>query len=114
MKQQINKIEWREIALGEIFKFKEKIAKEVAKMSSWAFAKTASRQVLGVMTDFGKALDFYVGHGETLQQLQARLAETPCSPIGMDSPVERTCNLFGVSAPRPRWLKSTPHLRLVH
>ena len=92
---------------------KEQVAKELAEMSSWIFAKTASRQVLGVMTDFGKALDFYVGHRETLQQLQARLAETPCSPIGMDSPVESTCKLFGVSAPRPRWLKGTPHLRLV-
>lgn len=93
---------------------KEQIAKELAEMSSWAFAKTASRQILGVMTDFGKALDFYVGRGETLLQLQARLVETPCSPIGMDSPVESTCKLFGVSSPRSRWLKSTPHLRPVH
>jgi hypothetical protein len=100
-------------SLAELTIPKEHIAKQLAEMSSWTFSKTASRQVLGVMTDFGKALNFYVGHGETLQQLQARLAETPCSLIGMDSPLEKTCKLFGVRAPCPRWVKITSHLRIV-
>lgn len=93
---------------------KEKIEKELAEMSTWTFAKTASRQVLGSMNDFANALTFYVGSGETLQKLQTRLGETPCSPIGMSSPIDSTCKLFGVNPPRPSWLKAVPHLRLVH
>ena len=92
---------------------KEKIANELAEMTTWSFAKTASRQVLGSMNDFANALDFYAGNGETLLRLQTRLAETPCSPIGMDSPLEATCKLFGVIAPRPSWTKAAPSLRLV-
>lgn len=91
----------------------DKIYTELVEMDSWVFAKTASRQVLGSMNDFANALDFYVGHGESLKRLEQRLGETPCSPIGMDSPIDATCKLFGVITPRPSWLKNVPHLRLL-
>jgi hypothetical protein len=54
---------------------------EIAAMSPVLVAKTASRSVLGVMTDFVKAVGFYLPSGgwdaTSLPFVEARLAETP-------------------------------------
>ena len=72
----------------------EKINGELEQMKEWSFAKTASRQILGSMNDFVNML----GAGrddEPLLQRAVWLAESPCSPIGMDSPWEATAKTFG-------------------
>ena len=64
-------------------------------------SKTASSTVLGSMNDFVNMLSFYPP-GRPLRERALMLAESPCSPIGMDSPKRATLELFG-----------RPQLRLV-
>jgi hypothetical protein len=73
----------------------EKILAELQEMTEWRFAKTASRQILGSMNDFAKILDVYIEDGAPLQQQALRLARYPCSPIGMDNPINATAAVFG-------------------
>lgn len=78
----------------------ESIRAETKEMFRWTFAKTDSRQMLGSMNDFVKVLDTFMDDGAPVLKQALRLATAPCSPIGMDSPIEATCQLFGVEAPR--------------
>lgn len=73
----------------------KKILAELQEMSEWQFAKTASRQILGSMNDFAKVLDVYLEDGALLKQQAFRLARYPCSPIGMQSPLQATAGVFG-------------------
>jgi hypothetical protein len=67
---------------------------EQREMSEVALRKTHSRQVVGVLTDFMRALNYR--HKEhSLLEVSLWLAETPCSPLGMDSPDSATEKLFG-------------------
>lgn len=90
-------------ALGEMLRrlgvSGSKIEPELAQMTSWSFAKTASRQVLGSMTDFANMLEAFMDDGAPLVKQALRLARSPCSPLGMDSPIEATAALFGVKVP---------------
>lgn len=74
---------------------------ELLEMDPVVVSKTASRTVLGSMNDFVNMLSFYPP-GLPLLQLALNLAESPCSPIGMDSPKQATVDLF-----------SRPQLRVV-
>ena len=77
------------------------IQAELLEMDPVVVNKTASRTVLGSMNDFVNMLSFYPP-GLPLLQLALNLAESPCSPIGMDSPKQATVDLF-----------SRPQLRVV-
>lgn len=73
------------------------VERENAQMDAVVFAKTANRQVTGVMVDFAKALEFYVEDGSTLADISLKLAHTPCSPLYKTtvSPDRTTVALFG-------------------
>ena len=61
------------------------------------FAKTRSRQVLGVMNDFAFTAHYYRAHSRSeapILETCLKLAETPSRPIGMDSPDRLTVSLF--------------------
>jgi hypothetical protein len=68
---------------------------ELAAMADATISSTASRQVLGSMNDFASLLEAYLAHGDTLEQAALKLADAPCSPIGMNSPKEATIELMG-------------------
>ena len=50
---------------------------------------------LGSMNDFAQMLEARRDDDEPLLQKALWLAESPCSPIGMDSPWESTAKVFG-------------------
>lgn len=55
----------------------------VAEMGSCSPAKTSSRQMLGMLNEFGFLADSYRQHfGTDLLGISAQLAQTPCSPLG--------------------------------
>lgn len=72
----------------------ERISAELAEMAEVRIAPSASRQILGTMTDFDRMLDSYIEGGTTLVDLALRLAEAPCSPIGMRSPMDVAVELL--------------------
>ncbi|WP_442788715.1 DUF6933 domain-containing protein [Dactylosporangium sp. NBC_01737] len=57
----------------------EMIAAEVEQMSTRRIAPTANRSVVGIMTEFTFLAER--GRGRELDDLEARLAATPCSPL---------------------------------
>jgi hypothetical protein len=59
------------------------IAQELAEMSDYQLAKTASRSVLGTMNDFGYLADAHRAPGTALDllALSLQLAQTPCGPL---------------------------------
>lgn len=67
---------------------------ELAAMSDSAISTTASRRVLGSMNDFASMLETHLAHGDTLIEAALRLAESPCSPIDMESPRVATIELL--------------------
>lgn len=81
------------------------VAREIAQMDEVAYAKTASRQVLGIMNDFARPLGFFLDEEPSLLAVALKLAETPCSPLckpgGAISPDRTTVALF---ARPPLWL----------
>lgn len=79
----------------------EKIEAEILEMKEISFAKTASRQILGSMNDFTNILEVMLEAGDSLDSITAMLGDTPCSPIGMSSPIEETARLFQVNV-RPK------------
>lgn len=60
----------------------ERIRAEKSAMASVDVARTTDRSVLGIMTDFGKAIPFYLETNRwdetTLRFVESRLGETPC------------------------------------
>jgi hypothetical protein len=81
---------------------KEEIAREDAAMENVAYGKTENRQVIGIMVDFAKALEFYVDDRPSPLELSLRLARTPCSPLYKTtvSPDRATVALFDAPALR--------------
>ena len=86
----------RALGIGEA-----KVAEEEDAMRDAVMATTNNRRVLGSMNDFANMLDAYLDD-RCLTEVALHLADSPCSPIGMNSPREATLTLF-----------STPSLRLV-
>lgn len=54
---------------------------EEAAMLEWTYGKTISKQVLGVLVDFGKALPYYMEDDPPLLSVGLKLADTPISPL---------------------------------
>jgi hypothetical protein len=69
-----------------------RVDEEQRHMAQIAFARTISRQILGTMNDFARMFD--PAPGQSLISAALELAETPCGPIGMESPDRVTMNLF--------------------
>lgn len=69
-----------------------RIREEQLQMAEIAFARTISRQILGIMNDFDRMLD--PAPGQSLISAALELAEAPCGAIGMESPDRATVNLF--------------------
>lgn len=61
----------------------------VAEMGLCSPAKTASRQMLGMLNEFGFLADSYRQHfGPDLLGISLQLAQTPCSPLKGRAPVD--------------------------
>lgn len=70
-------------------------------MHEAVYAKSANRQVLGILVDFAKALPYYLDQDPSLASVARKLAETPCSPFygtNASSPDLSTPLLFGVTS----------------
>ena len=80
------------------------IDRELAEMETVVLGRTASRQVIGILVDFAKALDFYLGADPSLLACSLKLAKTPCSPLYKTtvSPDHATRALFNAN-PSSRW-----------
>jgi hypothetical protein len=66
------------------------VAAEVAEMTPLAIGRTNDRRVLGTMNDFLRMLPEDMEGTESLLEAALRLAEAPCSVIGMDRPRRAT------------------------
>jgi hypothetical protein len=67
---------------------------ELAAMAEVTISTTASRTVLGSMNDFAFMLESHLAYGDSLAEAALKLADAPCSPIGMMSPREVTIELL--------------------
>lgn len=91
-------------AVGEILmaigiEDRQAVLVEMEAMGECIVASTNDRRVLGTINDFGRALDFFVD-GRPLPEVALHLAETPCSPIGMERPRDVARKLFSLPALR--------------
>jgi hypothetical protein len=66
---------------------------ELHAMEEVAYARTASRQILGSLNDFAWMCGAYLGD-RSLPDVALHLADAPCSPVRMDSPRRVTAALF--------------------
>ena len=86
-------------ALGDVFRALgidgSAVKTELAAMEDAIIAKTNSRQILGSINDFVFGLGFHLRAGDSLHQASLKLAESPCSPLAMKSPVQVTRELLG-------------------
>ena len=73
------------------------IEAELREMTDGRVARTSSRQVLGSMTDFVYMAEAH-SRSRNLVEIAVRVAETPCSPIGMRSPRDVARELLSGSA----------------
>ncbi|GAC1494954.1 MAG: hypothetical protein NVS1B5_20240 [Gemmatimonadaceae bacterium] len=73
------------------------IDREMREMQDAVVARTASRSVLGMMNDFAFAAPYRLVEGASLVEVALWLAETPCSPIDMNSPDRETQTAFAES-----------------
>ena len=72
------------------------IERELFEMRAFAYGRTQNRQILGSLNDLVFQLSWYMHHNpeKSLLEHSLHLAETPCSPIGMESPDRVTVELF--------------------
>lgn len=87
-------VETLRAVLGQLSAPANRIAAEAAEMAEVRIGPSTSRQVLGTMTDFDRMLDSYIKPGTTLVDLALRLAEAPCGPIAMRSPMDVAVELL--------------------
>ena len=73
------------------------IDREMREMQAALVARTANRRVLGMMNDFAFAAPYRLVEGASLVEVALWLAETPCSPIDMNSPERETQAAFAES-----------------
>jgi hypothetical protein len=74
------------------------IGQELPQPGEIAFARTRNRQVLGVMNDFSMQVEGYPGalaSNSDAIKLSLRVAESPMSPIGYESPGRYVRGLLG-------------------
>lgn len=69
---------------------------ELEQMQEWQVAQTTNRSVLGVLNDFSKTLDYLLDPAQApaLETISAALAQTPCRPLGYQSPEQVTRQSF--------------------
>ena len=79
------------------------VVAEAEVMRDLVVAPTNNRRVLGSMNDFAWMMEAYLEDTPTLLAVALKLAESPCSPLGMKNPREATLTLF--SAPTLRLVK---------
>ena len=79
------------------------VRNEEREMADVAIGRTASKRVLGSMNDFAWMVDGYLEGTTSLLDVSLRLAETPCSPLEMDTPRRTTVAVFA----------GKPHVTLV-
>jgi len=87
------------VAVGEMLRTigvpENDVAAELDQMSDAVVAKTASRQILGSMNDFGRLLEgYWFGDPKALVEVALKIADAPCRPIGMDNPRDATLAIF--------------------
>jgi hypothetical protein len=70
------------------------VRNEEREMADVAIGRTASKRVLGSMNDFAWMIEGYLEGTTSLLDASLRLAETPCSPLEMDTPRRTTVALF--------------------
>jgi len=73
------------------------IAQELSSASEKVFSRPRSRQVLGVMNDFGFNAEGYLNvfrRGDAALEASLQLSEMPSSPIGYETPGRLTVALF--------------------
>jgi len=80
----------------------EAILAEVTAMDSYCIAKTASRQVLGVLNEYIFAATYHMPEASRFLTT-LRLSGTPLGPLDYDSADQRTCEAFGVPCRRDWW-----------
>ncbi len=68
-------------------------------MGQCTVTSASDRRVLGSMNDFVRMLDKDLD-GRPLLEVALQLAEAPCGPLGMESPLKTTTALFAGSALR--------------
>ena len=73
------------------------IEREVEAMAGPRIGKTASRQLLGSMSDFRQMMMAHPWPPRSLTALSLELAEAPCGPIGMRSPDDLTRELLAAT-----------------
>ena len=73
------------------------IDREMTEMQDAVVARTASRSVLGMMNDLAFAAPYRLVEGASLLEVALWLAQTPCSPIAMNSPERETQAAFAES-----------------
>jgi hypothetical protein len=89
-------------ATGEILRAvgipEAKVAEELGAMRAVVVAPTNDRRVLGSLNDFAFMAEGYTEHfdGLSLRDVALKLAEAPCSPLGMNNPRDATRVLFSV------------------
>ena len=79
------------------------VRNEEREMADVVIGRTASKRVLGSMNDFAWMVDGHLEGTTSLLDVSLRLAETPCSPLAMDTPRRMTVALFSAK----------PHVTLV-
>ncbi len=74
------------------------VAEELSAMRDMVVAPTNDRRILGSMNDFAFMAEGYAEHfdGLSLRDVALKLAEAPCSPLGMNNPRDATRALFSV------------------
>ena len=74
------------------------IDRECAAFDAVVYAKTDDRSTVGVMTDFQRAIPYFVDDALTPLEMSLQLARTPI--VARDLfPIYATCDLFGVAHP---------------
>ena len=72
----------------------DKIEAELLAMTDMAVGTTASRTILGSMNDFTQMFAYFPPETPPFE-IAGDLANSPCSPISMNSPDRATIELFG-------------------
>ena len=67
---------------------------ELEAMKDVRIGPTRNRRVLGTMTDFARMLDSYAARDPSLESVALHLAEAPCGPIAMRSPMDLAVELL--------------------
>jgi hypothetical protein len=75
----------------------EAAREEQRAMATATLARTTSRRVVGSLNDFVRLLEPHLGLSTSLLELSLGLADTPCSPLQMESPRRATLRLFDVT-----------------